>query len=95
MTESYTDISQTSSKFQSGDSTPDVISKFPVISKNLYDILPESINVPDFDTMDCTQPKSSEWKKSLFEYGKAKSLFFYLSVNSMNVHEPEIQDLVF
>lgn len=62
MTESFTDLSQASSKFRSGDSTPDVANKFSSITNysNKCDVLSESIHeVPDFDCKELNQNKSA------------------------------------
>lgn len=71
MTESFTDLSQASSKFRSGESTPDMMAKLPLTTRSSCDVLSESIHeVPGFDILDFNQSRSADIKKCHNEFGK-------------------------
>lgn len=67
-TESYNDISQASSKFRSGDSTPDISSKFQSMSRSSGDVLTES--TPKVVSFESNQSKSAEIKRTFNDGGE-------------------------
>lgn len=64
-TESFNDLSQASSKFRSGDSTPDVFSKLPLTTRNSCDVLSESSHELFDLSKDSNLSKNSELTRSL------------------------------
>ena len=78
MTESFTDLSQASSKFRSGESTPDLMSKLPLTTRSSCDVLSESIHeIPGFDVLEFNQAKSPDVRKCYNESGRSPSHNFF------------------